>query len=509
MGSSSSNPLWKKLTHHALIGNGQFPLSEELKEELKELNIEIDDEKHALLESIALVQLLEKGAQAWIKNEQPKIKKPSFGEEKICSWQSMQDLQTILDGHHATAFPEFVHLLAKHSKSLPPKSLPALLDQCVANIDLWQLIKPILGKRGHWLLQQNPVWQVLLPVQANQSDWFNLVGEEMISAFARFRISKPDEARKSLIKRWNGFDFKIKTKLLSVFNQGLSLDDEDFLEQCLDDKRKGVRQLATAYLAEHPDSRLVKRLFETARECLTIKNNALHINLPEELPNSTLKDGIYPSGSKLAGGLKMNWLHQLLARIPFDFWEKEWQFDTIKTIQLFAQSGHPSVVYGITKSLLQFTNPKAIDAQITMWFNSGNDVFWQTNEAKALLNKASADLFNDQSIHWLEQYGPFIPSDSLVAYWLNNSKHKWQKQLTKIVIFGFQDLIQNHTVQKWDLYHYKNIIQMAAYHSDPKLLDEFKKKWYMQFSRFGFWANDFENLLQVFNFRLKMEKHLS
>ena len=508
MSLSSSNSLWEKLSHRALVGNGQYPLSPDLKKELNELNIETEDEKHALLEGIALVQLLEKGAQEWLKTNDARGESPSFGEENICSWQSMQHLQAILDGHHASAFPEFVYFLAKYSKSLPPKSLPALLDQCVANIDLWHLVKPILGKRGIWLLKQNPVWQVLLPVQVSQSDWYNLKDAEMISAFATFRLSKPKEAKKSLMKKWIGFDFKIKTKLLTVFNQGLSLEDEDFLEQCLEDKRKGVRQLAASYLATLPTSKLINRLFEAAKQCLTIKNNALHINLPEELPDSTLKDGIYPSGSKLPGGLKMNWLHQLLAHIPFSFWEKEWQLDTIKTIRLFVQSGYPSIVHGITKSLLQFPNQKAIDTQIKMWINSGNELFWQTNEAKKLLHKASANLFNDQSIQWLEQYGPFIPADSIIGYWLSNSKHPWQKQLTRIVIFGFQDLIQNHKVQKWNLYHYKNIIHVAAYHSDPELLTEFKQKWYMQYARFGFWASDFEKLLQTFNFRLEMRKSM-
>lgn len=504
-----SNPLWKKLTHHALVGNGQYPLSESFKEELTELNIETDDDKHTLLEGIALVHLLEKGAQEWNKASDSEKEAPHFGEEKACSWQSMQHLQAILEGHHAAAFPEFVQLLTKYAKSLPAKSLPALLDQCVANIDVWRLIQPILGKRGFWLLQQNPDWQVLLPSEKNHSNWYLLKGDNLIKAFAAFRTSRPNDARESLIGLWTDYDFKIKTKLLAVFNQGLSLEDEAFLEECLEDKRKGVRQLAATYLATLADTKLVNRLFETVSQCLSIKNNALQINLPDELPKSTLKDGIYPSGSKLPGGLKMNWLHQLLARIPFSFWEEKWQFDASKIIRLFAQSGYPSVVHGITKSLLQFPNPTAIDAQIKMWFSSENELFWQNNEAKTLLNQSSEALFNQLIIQWLEQYGPFIPSDSLVAYWLSSSTYQWEKQLTKIVIFGFQDLIQNKKVQKWNVYHYKNIIHVAAYYSDTELLPEFKQKWYMQFSQFGFWASDFEKLLQTFNFRLEMERGMA
>ena len=95
-------------------------------------------------------------------------------EEKtgdLISARSYRHLQKILDGTFRPALPEFISLMEQVGLQLPPESLGSLLDMAVRDRDLWDLLLPIIGPRGKWLLEQNPSWKEprKKPVKKNQN----------------------------------------------------------------------------------------------------------------------------------------------------------------------------------------------------------------------------------------------------------------------------------------------------------------------------------------------------
>ncbi len=281
---------WDELVRRLLLGTDQLPA-----EELQTSDAPADEapESHQqLLEMVGVTQILRQGAR-----QLPTLNEalPSPAPEAAlapCSWRSVQHLQAILDGHHQPALPEFAQLLKKHQKQLPHETLPNLLEQCREQPELWQLIEPILGTRGRWLLQQHPHWSALLPSTAALESWPLATGKEQLALLTAYRREDPEAARQSLTDHWLELDHKAQGRILPALAEGLTSNDETFLDHCRLAKRKNVRSVAADLLASLPESSLQDRLWEHAQSCLVLKANKLELILPEDLPKATQEDGI-------------------------------------------------------------------------------------------------------------------------------------------------------------------------------------------------------------------------
>jgi hypothetical protein len=501
--------LWPALRKQLLLGTNQQSLTETLTEALVIYHISEDEEAPLLLEAVGTLHLLQKGARKLSPYEGalPTAVPPS--DRSPCSWRSVQHLQAILQGHHAAALPEFARLLARHNKALPAASLPELFDQCTQESQMWSLLQPLIDERGYWLLRQHPEWSKLVPDISLLEDWMNAKGKEQVLLLHQWRAVDAAAARVSLESQWPNLDHKAKAKFLPSLQTGLSLEDEAFLTIALEENRKGVRLAAADLLTQLPDSQLVQQLSVIAADALVLKNDKLVLNLPDDVPKHTQALGIYPTGSKQAGGLKLNWLVQILERVPFTYWEKRWNKAAAQLIPLFAQATYGLVLLqAITASLNRFPHPEAQTALIRWWLLSGQETQWNKAAAKQLLLSASDDQFNEILLFWLQQAGPLVPADSLAAYWLSQGKHRWSASLSKLIVFGFRDVIQNLRVADWSVYHYKQILEAAAYQSDAHLLEVFKNGWSFRSAGFGRWHADVEQLLQTLHFRLEMNKAL-
>lgn len=496
---------WKELVRYLLLGTDQLPLSAEVLSIMQALGVEQEENHQMLLEAVSLTHLLQKGAprSANVSFTVPEPAKPSAGG--ACSWRSVQHLQAILNGHHLPALPEFVQLLHTHNKQLPADSLPVLLEQCRANPDLWELVRPIIGERGLWLMRQHPHWSNLEPQVAALEEWPEQSGKTQLFLLQAYRKVDSAAARESLTDHWLQLDHKTQARLLPALSEGLKADDEAFLEHCLQAKRKEVRKAAANLLSRLADSQLVGRLWGYAQSSLLLKDGKVICELPEELPRETEADGIYPTGSKTPGGLKLNWLQQIVAGIPLLYWVDHWKKTPWEIIHLIANGPHSTTILNaFTESLIRFPDTVGTEAVIKWWLLSGQESLWNNNTAKQLLKQTSVSFFNESQLRWLEQFGPLVPADSLPAYWLTNSTHSWAPALSKIIVLGFQDVLQGRRTANWDLWHYRRLFEAAAYHSDPQLLDQFKSGWSFRSASFGRWHADLEKMLQILHFRREM-----
>ena len=470
-GNTATSQLWSALLRNVLLGTDQVSLPETWQQTLDAYRVNADDTPAQLLELAGKTHLLKKGAETLPRWAAAIPSPPPKNAGQACSWRSVQHLQLILTGHHERALPEFIRLLAQHKKRLPAESIPPLLDQCTATPALWTLIQPLLSEAEFWIIRQHPHWSRLLPQLSAFDDWPSGKGKEQYEQLAAYRQADPVAARDSLSDHWLNLDHRTQARVLPALAVNLSAKDEAFLQHCLESKRKEIRIAAGDLLTRLPESDLVEQLFLLAKDVLQYQGNRLKIVLPERIPTGSKAYGIYPTGSKMPGGLKVNWLQQLVGRIPFSHWTQHWKITAPELVQLFTQVDNALLLLqALNESLLRHPETAGRQALIRWWLLSGQEVLWNNKKAKALLPQTEAAFFNESLTKWLEQFGPLIPADTLPAHWLSTSTNPWSPQLSKIIVLGFQDVIQGRRTANWHLWHYRQIFEAAAYGSDPSLL---------------------------------------
>ncbi|NEP17050.1 MAG: hypothetical protein F6J97_09095 [Leptolyngbya sp. SIO4C1] len=243
-----------------------------------------------------------------------------------CSAETSQHLVRILTQWKALhpLLPELLELMAAAQQRLPEVFLPKLLQTGAAEAAYRDQTLAVVGRRGHWLAQQNPDWAY---ATFDRCDPLASVHAQTPAVRAvllqQWRQQDPAAARDVIAAR-SGEPAKERERLLTTLQTGLSNADEPFLEATLDDRSQPVRQLAADLLAQLPESRLAQRMAERAQACMqlshTRKKFSLTIVPPQTIPADWTRDGI-PHSKK--AGKRAEALTQLIGRTPLSAWSEE------------------------------------------------------------------------------------------------------------------------------------------------------------------------------------------
>lgn len=223
-------------------------------------------------------------------------------------------------GHKGTLLREWLRGLARYQGRLPARFLPNLLALGTRHAELRAAVLPVLGARGQWVSRLDPDWGWAAP-GIGPDEWLTLwetgSADQRHAALLQWRAIDPAAAREALVQSWSSDAPELRARLLACLAAGLGPDDEAFLENALDDRRKEVRLAAQSMLVKLPGSDLRRRMQARVGALLQVKRPllgraGLEVTLPEAVDKAAARDGV---GAAPHPGLgeKAGWLVDLLA----------------------------------------------------------------------------------------------------------------------------------------------------------------------------------------------------
>ena len=497
----------------ALIGTERSSLSPAVKEGLLRIGIDTDaDLAKVLLDSASLYHQLRVAGFPLSTYEGGEIEVPSQGSTPLrpASSRSARHLQLILEGRFQGALAEFLKLLEQYQKQLPPEHLPSLFQRSLKSPALWQLLQPLLGPKEYWLLRQNPEWAPLADNPKLES-WPQATPEERQAMLRYLRRTQPEEATSVLESSWKTAGYSEKKALLRVMESGLNAEDEAFLESCLDDSRKEVRQQAAILLTRLPESQLQGRLFATAQNWFEVDvSGQLAFQLPEALSEQLKRDGIGQSKkSKYPGGKHANWAFETISRIPPRRWEKHLGRPARDILHLLAKAKHQQLLAdAIANAALLHQDHQWLEAFIRFWWQRSHEEAYTSSLGKLVIESLPGPVFNDIVQQYLKQQSSFIEEKSLLSQMLCRGVQHWSDTVGQLVLKGFQEWLSGARSQYWNLWHYKRILKVAAYRVPPRLFVQFRDGWDTRSPIWYHWERDVGRFLRILNFRREMKEEL-
>ncbi|MGI5272745.1 DUF5691 domain-containing protein [Nonomuraea sp. CA-218870] len=239
-------------------------------------------------------------------------------EQEPIGRRAAERLARIVGGEYERLLPEWLAGAAATGRRVPPHMLPELLERGRWDRSVRAHLGVLAGRRGRWLAARNPVWTYLLDEPTGET-WELGGAADRRAHLRRLRKSDPAEARRLLESTWERETPDDRAAFTEMLADGLSMDDEPFLESALDDRRREVRQEAANLLTRLPESRLSRRMAERARACLTVGPAVILVEPPSGCDRAMERDGIRAKPPR-GFGERAWWLQQVIARAPLSMW---------------------------------------------------------------------------------------------------------------------------------------------------------------------------------------------
>ncbi len=250
----------------------------------------------------------------------------------FCSPEMVELIGTISRDLPRTLLVEALETLNKRKLLLSPELLPGILN--LSGEDVRLKIALVVGERGLWLSTYNPSWfwvkETVMSAQKQLSEnaeiiWQEGSAKERQIVLSQLRRIDPAQAREWLQDGWKGERADTRSRLLATFEEGLSLEDEPFLESCLDDRSAMIKVVAADLLCLLADGAWQQRLLTRGDDLLSYHENKLVISFPEDIDPQWERDG-FASEQRPSNVGEKDWLaRQVLKRIDPQHWERRFE----------------------------------------------------------------------------------------------------------------------------------------------------------------------------------------
>ncbi|MDD5275157.1 MAG: DUF5691 domain-containing protein [Methylovulum sp.] len=318
--------MWQDLLKHAIIGSqhgaGLPPLGpaalQQRQQHWQSLSHELQ-----LLNALALVAAYRAVGQTTTTTiaEPPAISNAETHAFISASIQSR--LQRYLQEQNHGLIKEALALLAAKQQILTPDILAEFLAWCASNRADAVQVRAVIGQRGLWLCAQNPDWERLLGLAAEDSNaWQSAHGPARLSLFGQALQADFANTLAQLPIVWPSENAKDRLALLEALGDHLNADALPFLQTLHTDRSQPVREKATQWLVKLHDPDTTALLQDTLKAILSIHKPLLgkpqlQVQLPDNLSETWKKRGIQekldylPMAAEKIGA-KAGWLYQWL-----------------------------------------------------------------------------------------------------------------------------------------------------------------------------------------------------
>ena len=318
---------WQQLQVAALLGTQKNSPAPQWSAELSPLMTQLHE--NTLLSQLAAMNVYQRAAISTTTISLPTASAPESLQAANTAQQKWLSYLLSYDGQDYLL--EWLQLAAGKKIAFPAAQLPDLLDIGSKNKKFRLAIAEVAGQRGTWLAERNTDWQWLQGGQISLESehlneyWRTASAGSRELVFERLRLHYPAQARAFLQQVWREEAATTRKVLLEKFSPNLSTDDHDFLESCLDDRSRVVKEQTVELLASLQGSLLQQRLQQTLSQHLSLKKGlilkSLQIEAIEQVTDTLERDGLNPKAADIKNGLgeKAQWLRDVIAGVSLEW----------------------------------------------------------------------------------------------------------------------------------------------------------------------------------------------
>jgi hypothetical protein len=256
---------------------------------------------------------------------------PDFvGDGAECSRPAAEMLHAILApaSRIKNLLGEWCLLASRKGLQVPAEFVPRLLLQIDRSAAWHAAAEQVLGPRGEWFRSLDAKEEA--PAAGSAEAWTTGDLPARIAALEAIRRRDSVAAREALaaVRREESAD--LFARLMGALEVNLSMHDEPFLEEMLDDRSTKVRSAAASHLCNLPQSRFAERMRERTSRLITCWHGALRVSLPEHDPSMS-RDGLPEAGV----GQRQHLLLAIVSCTPICAWAQNpphwWVEQAIRT----------------------------------------------------------------------------------------------------------------------------------------------------------------------------------
>ncbi len=459
-----------------------------------------------LLKNIAAFSRLQKTALTLPKFALEPIQTALPAVSSMISSTKKKQIKKAINFNYNSILIELLIKINLENKVLAPTILPLILNYCSNKKQFKKLLSSCLGQRGLWLASLRKDWNLFLPLDITDQSIFEYgEEEERLAIIEAVRLQEPTQAFAWIQAVWTSESFGFKGKLLKILELNLSSKETIFLEKCLTDKRKNVRDIAAQLLSQIEDSPLVVRM-QTLLEKLVIyspQTQQFTISLPKSCTKAMQKDGVAPRKKIFKNqGVKASQLAQIIAKIPPTYWEDLTKKNPQELLKIISKTEWFAIfVWAWAKAALQHKNEAWILAIYIFKKNTLYQYHWKLIPLDFLNQQLPNHLFNTIALRYIEdkQMDLLSINNPLIDLLLLENQN-WSIPLAKAVMDYIQNILCNNNSQLSFEWTIKSILKRAAFVVPPSIY--FSLQSWNNFP--NYWQRDIDNFLSILKFRAEI-----
>lgn len=309
---------------------------------------------------------------------------------------------------------DWLKLAEQSRRRVPHRLLPALLTLAETKSSVFRSLEPAIGTRGRWMQEIKG-----LPSQEPAAQRSGSRSSDAAADYDRLRSRDVSAARVQLRGNWASLSAKERAGNLALFAGNLHEEDEALLEKALDDKAKGVREVALRLLDQFPGSARATRMAARLKPLLQVRgllSKRLEIDLPPDPDKEALRDGV-PADPRKGEPDRMARLEAIIKGAPLEVWTS-------------ATGRSRSATAALLKD-----EPRILDAMIAATA-ARIDAEWARALLTVLTDRRLLDcLPPEERAHWLERHVRESQDQPLtLAPLLQDLPHPWSVPLADAVL---------------------------------------------------------------------------